>query len=360
VLNLQKLTGVTKAESAKMLAIIKAKYAAAVVAAKAGTDAIKKAEEKLQDDVNKLTMTGEDLKLQTIEDNRKKDLEGLEHLKQGYAAEYARMVALTNQKYDAERNAAQGFYATVEQAAAAEGFKTRAELEHTAQVALDTYRRMLESGEFTQEALYQAKLKSEKAQLAIGKISTDGQIEMAGKMADAISGMMQALGIKSKAVAYAASIIHTYESMAKTYALLGWPAAIPGMAIALATGIANTAKIAGVKAGYAEGTPNLDFLDFGKMSMTQLHNQEAVIPKGGGHQLAEEIAAALPTVTNAAMDRLTASIKDLAGGGAGAGPGGQQVTASLNIDGREFGQIVFQLSKAGVLRIQKTAVVTVT
>jgi hypothetical protein len=41
------------------------------------------------------------------------------------------------------------------------------------------------------------------------------------------------------------------------------------------------------------GTSNLDFQNFGAQTSAELHGEEAVIPKGGGHRLAAEIAAAL-------------------------------------------------------------------
>jgi len=45
--------------------------------------------------------------------------------------------------------------------------------------------------------------------------------------------------------------------------------------------------------GYRHGTPGLDFMPFGAGRSAMLHGDEAVIPKGSGHQLAAEIAEAL-------------------------------------------------------------------
>ncbi len=45
--------------------------------------------------------------------------------------------------------------------------------------------------------------------------------------------------------------------------------------------------------GYAGGTRNLDYQNFGTASPTWLHRDEAVIPRGGGHRLAGEIAASM-------------------------------------------------------------------
>ena len=41
------------------------------------------------------------------------------------------------------------------------------------------------------------------------------------------------------------------------------------------------------------GSPRLDFEDFGQQTMVAAHGREAIVPEGGGHELAAEIAAAL-------------------------------------------------------------------
>ena len=69
--------------------------------------------------------------------------------------------------------------------------------------------------------------------------------------------------------------------------------------------------------GFARGTPRLDFASFGPLGqLATLHADEAVIPRGGGHQLASEIAAALPsgagTVVNLTMDFRNAVLPDRA------------------------------------------------
>lgn len=45
-------------------------------------------------------------------------------------------------------------------------------------------------------------------------------------------------------------------------------------------------------AGFKDGTPNLDFSNFRAGTPAILHGDEAVVPRGGGHQLAAEIAKA--------------------------------------------------------------------
>jgi hypothetical protein len=44
------------------------------------------------------------------------------------------------------------------------------------------------------------------------------------------------------------------------------------------------------------GTPALDFMNFGKRTPAELHGEEAVIPRGGGHRLAGEIARGLASI----------------------------------------------------------------
>ncbi len=122
-------------------------------------------------------------------------------------------------------------------------------------------------------------------------------------------------------------------------------------------GMANVGKIRSSKAGYAEGTPNLDFSDFGKVSPSFLHGQEAVIPSGGGHKLATEIARALPRAQGAdpTMQRLADAVTAIAGRGSG---GSQPVQATLNVDGRRLGEVLFDLSRTGAVRIHSMALVT--
>ena len=97
-----------------------------------------------------------------------------------------------------------------------------------------------------------------------------------------------------KELAIAGALISTYQAVAKALASAPWPANLPLAAGALAAGLANVSRIRSADAGFRLGTPRLDFADFGPVSLTALHEQEAVIPRGGGHLLAGEIAAAMP------------------------------------------------------------------
>ncbi len=79
--------------------------------------------------------------------------------------------------------------------------------------------------------------------------------------------------------------------------------------------------------GFSAGTPGLDFLNFGKQRRVNLHGNEAVIPQGGGHELAGEIAAGL-----------------MSHSGASASGGGRMNRTPLVIqaDGRELARVTVQ------------------
>ena len=104
------------------------------------------------------------------------------------------------------------------------------------------------------------------------------------------------LGLKNKKFAIAGAIINTYQAIAKSLASAPWPWNLALAAGAAAAGWAQVSHIRGSEAGgFQRGTRNLDFQSFGSRSMAELHGEEAVIPRGGGHVLAGEIAAALTT-----------------------------------------------------------------
>ena len=97
-----------------------------------------------------------------------------------------------------------------------------------------------------------------------------------------------------------ADIISTYMAAAKSLAMYGWPAGLVAMAGAIVAGLATVMKIRAQ--GFALGTAGLDFQKFGPGTQTVLHGSEAVIPRGGGHQLANEIAGALARRNGPARD----------------------------------------------------------
>ncbi|MCP4299429.1 MAG: hypothetical protein GY783_02485 [Gammaproteobacteria bacterium] len=172
------------------------------------------------------------------------------------------------------------------------GISTRAQLEETAKQAEKDYKTIEGSGKTTAGELDKAFEKYEEARrLASGETAATVQAMDAETVAGAMGSMAQ-LGGKFKIFAIGQAIISTYLAAAKSFANLGgWPMGLVGIAASIATGLATVAKIK--SQGFQTGTMGLDYQDFGTSSSATLHGSEAVIPRGGGHQLADEIAGAL-------------------------------------------------------------------
>lgn len=354
---IMQIKGATKQQRDEMVALIQEKYVREVAFAKAGTDQILQAERALVQQIAQANKTGLDKKLGDINFAEQEEIAKLGQMKIQYGAKYSEMVALVQQKYAQMRDAAAGNYANVEQAAEAEGFKTRAELEHTAAVAISTYERMLASGKYTAEELRQAHEKAEQAKRKATSDTLRHDIEASTEWAGAAGEILTTLGGKHKSMAIAGAILSTYAHVAKTLATIPWPASIPAAAVALATGMANVQKIRSSQPGFKEGTPNLDYVDFGAESSQMLHGPEAVVPQGKGHQLAQEIASSMPSSAGNVdvvhrLDRIADYLKSVSEP--------QEVPVSINVDGRKLGEAIFQLSKIGAVRIRSTAVVATT
>lgn len=292
---LKTLKDMTVAEHAEMERLVNEKYDQRVEAARLAGDEIVNKEREVQQAIALQLTTGTANKLLQIQIARDKEIEGLAILKATNEARYQEDVAAVNEKYRLQAEAAQGYYATIELAAAAAGFKTRAEQQLEADNAKRLYEEMLASGKFTYEQLEAAKKKATDAAAALDKTETLGAMAKFELIAGAASGMLRSLFGKSKAAAIAAALIDTAAAVAKTLAQYPFPFSLVPAAAAAAAGYAQVQTIRKTNPeGFAKGTPGLDFMDFGAESFQPLHNQEAVIPRGGGHVLAGEIADAMP------------------------------------------------------------------
>ncbi len=181
--------------------------------------------------------------------------------------------------------------ASVAAAFEAMGISTRAQLEETAKQAEKDYKTIKASGLATAKALLEAEIKMQEARrLASGETAATFKSLDAETVAGAMGSMAQ-LGGKFKVFAVGQAIISTYLAAAKSLAMYGWPAGLVAMAGAIAAGFATVMKIK--SQGFQLGTKDLDFQDFGASSLATLHGREAIIPQGGGNQLATEIAGAL-------------------------------------------------------------------
>lgn len=255
---------------------------------------IAETEKRLQQELSLAQTEGLQKRLLEIQINKEEELAEIESLRLGYQEEYQQLEAMILAKYGAIEAEAKRVHTSIEVAAAEQGFKTRAELEASAAKAEETYQRMLASGLFTIGELERAHQEAELAKQKITGESEDFQLTSGEAVKEGMIQILGQLGQHFKVAAIAGAIIATYSAVAKALAAAPWPANLPLAAGALAAGMANVAKIRGSEAGFAEGTPALDFARFGPASLQWMHGDEAVIPRGGGHQLALEIGESMP------------------------------------------------------------------
>jgi len=293
LLKARELTGGKGNEYAKMVAAINQHYVAQVRIARTSTDAIMQLEFNLQRQITGNALAGQAKRLADLKASEDLELRNLLAMTQGETAEYTRLAALIKQKYDGMRQDATNSYKGRERAAEQAGFKEQSELATTADNARQLYDAMRTSQLYTTKELEDAWVAAEKAKREATGKATLGMTDSMERWGDATVSILGSLGGKHKSAAIAGALISTYMAVAKTMASIPWPASLPAVAAALAAGMANVNKIRSQPAGFKEGTPGLDFVNFGSESATLLHGPEAVIPQGKGHVLAGEIAGAM-------------------------------------------------------------------
>jgi hypothetical protein len=173
------------------------------------------------------------------------------------------------------------------------GFVSRSELQEVATKAQSVYEEMARHSEdFTRDEIERARRRAKEA-----KDEVEGKKKFTlNNLTDTMDGtasILGELGRKYKAAAIAGAIISTASAIAKALAGGVWPFSLVQAAAAGAAGWAQVNAIRNAEPGFKKGTPRLDFMDFGQGSQHTLHGKEAVIPQGGGHRLAGEIAAAM-------------------------------------------------------------------
>lgn len=178
------------------------------------------------------------------------------------------------------------------------GLRTRAQSQATeAQLVadLDTIKATAEGNIAAIEAAEQ-RLADFRAQQSGQNVANSGQ--MWGDLQGLANTGLAALGKDNKKWAIAQAVMNTAVAVTKALTALPFPANLPAAAGAAAAGAVQIATISS-QSGFRRGTPGLDFQDFGTETGALLHGNEAVIPQGGGHQLAGEIAASLmPVMAN--------------------------------------------------------------
>jgi len=312
----KRLTGATVAEKDAQVALIQEKYRLLTEAASLGSDAVRDRHQQLQQEIQLIQSTGTARQLLELEFRKQAELASLEILKVTSAEQYALMVADTQAKYALLTGIVKGHYTSAGLLTASAGIKTRAELQANLEKAKAVYQATLDTTKYTygeQQKAYQA---MKDAEAAIDGTVTKTKMQQLDLQLTSAVTIMRSLFAKNKAAAIAATIIETLAAAVAAFRSAGgWPAGILPAAASLAYGYAQVNAIRSQSAsGFAEGTPGLDFANFGRVSFPALHNDEAIIPRGGGHLLAGEIADAGAwddSATVAGLDRLSAQLDDL-------------------------------------------------
>lgn len=295
IAGLTALKDMTVAEHTEMERLINEKYRLRVEAAKLAGDEVANKEREVQDAIALSLTTGTANKLLQIQIARDKEIEGLAFLKLAHEQRYAEDVAAVNEKYRIQTEAAQGHYQSIELMMAANGWKTRTQLEEELVVAQAHLDQLEASEEKTQSAIDAARKKVHDLQIERDGVEALSARKKFDIISESASTMLRSLFGKNKAAAIASAIIDTAAAAVAAFKNAGGlPFGAFAAAATVAAGYAQIKTIRETDAGFAQGTPGLDFMDFGVESFRPLHNQEAVIPRGGGHLLAGEIADSMP------------------------------------------------------------------
>lgn len=172
------------------------------------------------------------------------------------------------------------------------GLQTQSQLDATAAQAVKDFAIIEASGQKTAKELKKIWADYEDSRVTNTATTTEFTLSSGAELAAGAAGQLAQLGGKYKAFALAQAIIATALSVAR--ALAGPPPFPFSIPQGIAAGIAGAVQIAAIaSSGFEQGTPGLDFQNFRQESLVPVHGREAIIPQGGGHELAREIAAAL-------------------------------------------------------------------
>jgi hypothetical protein len=306
----RRLKEVSAAELEGLVSKSEALFQRQTAAALQGPDLIRDRTIQLQQELALAQTTGVEQRQMQLDFARQHELDGLVVLKQNYMVQYTDLTALVNAKYDELKNKASQTHIEISASSTVARDQQMMNLTAIAEHAKAQYAAMLSSGKATDAQLEASHKAFKTAQENVDKAKAQGSIDRFQMIAAASASMLRSLFGKNKAAAIAATIIETAAAVVSTFKNSGgWPwGLIPAAAMA-AAGAKQIAQIKSQDAGFATGTPNFDFANFGKATPTFLHRKEAVIPQGGGHQLAGEIATSM--------------------GGGGAMPAGEQMNAQL-------------------------------
>lgn len=269
---------------------------------------------RLQNEITAQTLSGIDARLFAIQQAHDTELAGYQDLALNAPILYEQVTALIEQKYAQQAAAAQGFFSNAAAYAESAGFTTRDQMEQNVASTLAGYMQMVASGEFTSKELKKSWAAYIKAKDELSGSSTLSTLQQFDLIAGAASSILRSVFGKSKVAAIAAVIIDTAAAVVKTLAAYPFPWSLAPAAAAAAAGYAQLQKIQSTDAGFAQGTPDMAFVNFGRVSNVPLHGDEAVINKAQGATLADmvleavterddRIVQALERMENGAADR---------------------------------------------------------
>lgn len=232
---------------------------------------------EVQNQIAVLQSSGIEQRLLELELARQEEIAGIQHLAFEYPAQYDVLVAAISEKYRLMGQAARGFHDDVVAQARAAGYRTQEELNATANLAIDTYNRMRESNKFTAEEMRKAWEDMEKAKQAATGATSTFTLTSIGQMLAGMGQALEAFGVRNKALLLSGAIMQGVAAIQKAWNSAIFPANLPAVAIVTAATVANVARISSSGPGYAQGTPDTRFVDFGKATTVDLHGPEAVV-----------------------------------------------------------------------------------
>jgi len=197
------------------------------------------------------------------------------------------------------------------------GLQTRAQSEASLKKLKADFKKIEKSGKATPKQLTKAWEIYEKKRQEFSGITETFTMTSNQAILTGTTNLLQQLGTKSKAAAYASAVIGTAQAVVQALRSSPPPGSWILAAINAAMGAVQIAAISSQKA-YQMGTAGLDYQEFGTASPAMLHGKEAVIPQGSGHQLAQEIAGAMdrgqrPDAQLAELREIRSSLAELRG-----------------------------------------------
>jgi hypothetical protein len=266
---------------------------------------------RVQQEISLAQTTGIEQRLLELDIARQTEIAGVQHLAFMYPEIYDQITAAITEKYRIMTDTARGFHTDIAVQAANAGFRTREEMQRTADVARQTYEEMKESGKFTYSELQRAHKAAKDAEDAINKSSALTATQQFDLIATAAKTILRGVFGNSKAAAIAVSLIDTAQAVVKALASAPPPFNYALAAAVGAAGLVQTNKIRSTDAGFAEGTPGTAFLDFGRESFHALHNREAVVTPKQSASVGEMLQGMVGDELRRREDRTAAEVRAL-------------------------------------------------